>query len=339
MNAFVAVLAFLTLPFSFTLLFPFNSNIFGDDRQEAQIESSEGEIKGAEREKNEAFVGENTFPVVFKPTKIENSANIALPNAHSAIILDVNSETILYNQNGFERRQIASLTKMMTAVLAMENIKNLDEEVKVDEDAVYVEGTKIGCPRSGYCIGQRLKVGEKVKAHDLMKAMLMNSANDAAVALAKHISGTEEEFVSLMNKKAKELNLNNSNFCTASGLETSGKESDCYSSAYDIARVSAYAMKYPLIWDIMRLPSNIKITSVDGTCSHDILNTDLVLNEIPNCIGGKTGFTPLAGRSLLLAASDETSKHKVVAVLLDDPYRWQDIRTMIDWTFRSHEWK
>jgi D-alanyl-D-alanine carboxypeptidase len=221
----------------------------------------------------------------------------------------------------------------------MEKVSNLDEAVTIDEDSVYSEGTRIGCPRSGYCISQRLKVGEKISVISLLKAMLMNSANDAAIALAKHISGSEEEFVKLMNNKAKEMGLSDSNFCTASGLEPEGRESECYSSAYDIGNIAAYSMKYDLIWDIMRLPNNTIVSSIDGTCTHNIINTDLVLNDITNCIGGKTGFTPLAGRSLLLAASDPTGKHKVIAVLLDDPYRWQDIKTMIDWTFDSYEWR
>lgn len=306
---------------------------------QVQKENS-GSVEGIENKKEEVAVKNVPAPMpTFQPIKKETALNLALPNAHSSLIIDVDTKKILYESDGNERRQIASLTKMMTATLVMEKISDLEELVTIGEDEVYIEGTKIGCPRSGYCVSQRLKVGEKISVISLLKAMLMNSANDAALALGKHIGGSEEAFVNMMNKKAKDLGLNDTNFCTPSGLEPEGRESECYSSAHDIGYIAANSMKYDLIWDIMRLPNNTIITSADGTCNHTILNTDIVLNEITNCIGGKTGFTPLAGRSLLLGVADPTGKHRVVAVLLDDPYRWQDIKTMINWTFDSYEWR
>jgi D-alanyl-D-alanine carboxypeptidase len=304
---------------------------------EERTDNSIGQIMGTE--KNITKSAENKIPE-YKPIRKEGISDLAVPNAHSSLILDAGSGTILHYNNGKEKRQIASLTKMMTAVLIMEKIKDLDNTVvTVDEEAVYIEGTKIGCPRSGYCISTRLKVGEKIKAKDLLKAMLMNSANDAALALAKHIGATESNFVEMMNEKAKELGLTDTHFCTSSGLEINGRESECYSTAYDIARIAAYSLKYDLIWEIFRLPTNTIITSTDGKCTHDIINTDLILGQVPNCLGGKTGFTPLAGHSLLLAATDPTEKHKIIAVVLDNPYRWQDIKVMIDWTFQSYGWE
>lgn len=300
---------------------------------------AQGDSKVAEKYKEESITTPIVPPVEFQPMRKVGVKDLAVPSAHASLVLDVDSGTILHYDNGKQRRQIASLTKVMTAVLVMEQIKNLDEVVIIDEEAVYAEGTKIGCPRSGYCISQRLKVGEQISARNLLKAMLMNSANDAAIALGKHIAGSQEEFAHLMNEKAKSLGLTDSNFCTPSGLEPEGREAECYSSAYDIARIAAYAMQYDLLWEIFRLPNNTEITSADGKLTHTILNTDLVLDQIPNVIGGKTGFTPLAGYSLLMAVSDPGKKHKVIAVLLDDPTRWQDIRMMLDWSFNSFTWK
>jgi D-alanyl-D-alanine carboxypeptidase len=336
MASIFLVIMFLVAPLNPFLALSANSDSSNLEKK-ISIEQNPGLVEGVEKESQVSVV----LPPVpsFQPVRKEASYDLAIPNAHSSLIMDVDTKKVLYESSGNKQRQIASLTKMMTATLVMEKVSNLDEEVVIDEEAVYSEGTRIGCPRSGYCITQRLKVGEKISVLSLLKAMLMNSANDAAIALSKHISGSQEEFVKLMNKKAKELGLNDSNFCTASGLEPDGREAECYSSAHDIAYIAAYSMKYDLIWDIMRLPNNTIITSVDGACSHTILNTDIVMNDITNCIGGKTGFTPLAGRSLLLAASDPTQKHKVIAVLLDDPYRWQDIKTMISWAFDSYEWK
>lgn len=297
-------------------------------------------VQGAEIAKAEKKEVQPIFPISgYQPYRKEGIPDLAIPNAHSSLVIDADSGTLLHYTNGKERRQIASLTKMMTAVLVMENIKDLDEPVTIG-DEVYIEGTKIGCPRSGYCISPRLKVGEKISAESLLKAMLMNSANDAATALGKHIGGgSEEKFVDMMNEKAKSMGLSDTHFCTPSGLEIDGRESECYSSAYDIARIAAYALRYEKIWKIFRLPNNTEISSTDGLITHNILNTDLILDQLPNCLGGKTGFTPLAGHSLLMAATDPAKKHTVVAVILDDPYRWQDIRTMIDWSFQSYEWR
>ena len=284
------VIMFLVAPLNPFLALSANSDSSNLEKK-ISIEQNPGLVEGVEKESQVSVV----LPPVplFQPIRKEMAYNLAIPNAHSSLIMDVDTKKVLYESSGNEQRQIASLTKMMTATLVMEKVSNLDEEVIIDEEAVYSEGTRIGCPRSGYCITQRLKVGEKISVLSLLKAMLMNSAYDAAIALSKHISGSQEEFVKLMNKKAKELGLNDSNFCTASGLEPDGREAECYSSAHDIAYIAAYSMKYDLIWDIMRLPNNTTITSIDGTCSHNILNTDIVMNDITNCIGGKQALLRL----------------------------------------------
>ena len=330
----------IIFPLNFLLVFSGQPGLFQEEEYLAEeiagaAEEGGGAVEGAEEKKeNEIFPKISSLPV-----KNEQVPDLAIPNAHASLILDAGSGTILHYNNGKERRPVASLTKLMTAVVVLEEMEDLEEAVTIDAEAVYIEGTKIGCPRSGYCISQRLKIGEKISVRNLLKAMLMNSANDAAIALAKHIGGSEEEFVKKMNQRAKELGLNDTNFCTSSGLEINGAEAECYSTAYDIARVAAYSMKYDLVWEIMRLPSNTTVYSTDGTVSHQLLNTDLVLDEIPNCLGGKTGFTPAAGHSLLMAAGDPTGKHKIIAVVLDNPYRWRDIRTMVDWAWEAHDWR
>lgn len=337
MQILLSVLLFLAAPFHPLLLL------------EGRVEKTElpvisqvenGAVAGVEkgRERGNIFA-KSEAALAPQPTKNPGVVDLRVVNAHASLILDVDSGTILHYEKGKERRQIASLTKMMTAVLVMEKVNDLNEEATVSANAVYTEGTRVGCPRSGYCISQRLKVGEKLRVEDVMKAMLMNSANDAAEVLAEHVGGTEEKFVEMMNQRAKEMGLSDTNFCSASGLEPDGREHECYSSAYDIARIAAYSMRFEKIWEIFRLPNNTEIQSTDGTCVHTILNTDILVNEIPQCLGGKTGFTPLAGRSLLLAAADETEKHKIIAVVLDDEYRWEDTRKMLNWAFQSYQWK
>jgi D-alanyl-D-alanine carboxypeptidase len=335
------ILMILFFPLNTFLIF--GNGFSGDNQVEARENrdaNTQGLVQGAEIEKLQLpkIKAQATDNPKYEPVRLESAKNLVIPNAHAFVIIDADTGKILAGNKSSDRRQIASLTKMMTATLAMDKISDLDESVIVGEDEVYIEGTRVGCPRSGYCISQRLKIGEEISAKNLLQAMLMNSANDAATALGRHMAGSKEAFVDVMNERAKQMDLENTHFCTPSGLEIDGRESECYSSAYDIAKVGAYALRYDLIWKMFQMPNNSIVASKDGKLVHTILNTDLMLNQIDNVIGGKTGFTPLAGYSLLMAATDPTGKHKIIAVVLDDSNRWSDIRTMIDWTFKSYTW-
>jgi D-alanyl-D-alanine carboxypeptidase len=323
----------------------------GEKKVQANVSGNEISIQGLVRGVEAAKVQEPVKPKPkaqavdnpqYQPVRQEGVKDLVIPGAHASVIIDADTGTILHYNEGRAERQIASLTKLMTAVLVMEKVKNLNEEVIIDEEAIYADGTKVGCPRSGVCDKQRLRIGEKVSVKNLLRAALLNSANDAAIALGKHVGGSQEAFAGMMNEKAKELGLTDTNFCTPSGLEPDGRESECYSSAYDIARIAAYSLRYDEIWKIFKFssePEIIKITSADGKTEHEILNTISNLGQIPNALGGKTGFTPLAGYSLLAVVADPSMKHRIVAVVLDDITRWQDIKTMTDWTFNSYDWK
>lgn len=273
----------------------------------------------------------------FRPVKKAYALNLAIASAHSAVILDADSGTILYDRNASEKRQVASLTKMLTALIIVERVKDLEESVTIG-DEIYLEGTRIGCPRTGFCNGERLHIGEQVSVHNLLRAMLMNSANDAATALGKHLGGTSDGFAKIMNARAIELGLADSHFCTPSGLETDGHETDCYSTAHDMAIIASEALKHPLLWEIMR-SEKMTFASIDGKYEHEIFNTDELLGQFPNLLGTKTGFTPLAGRSLLAAATNDDGKHPVVAVVLDDTARFENIRSMFHWSFGAFDWQ
>lgn len=283
------------------------------------------------------FPVDKAFASGFVPIKSGVSKDIKL-GAGSSVAIDVDSGTILHYDDGRKKVQIASLTKMMTASLVVENITDLNEEVIVSKEALNLPGTKVGCPTSVFCNASPMHVGEKVKAIDLMRAMLMNSANDAATALGIHIAGSPEKFVAMMNEKAKILGLMDTNFCTPSGLEIDGKEDTCYSTAYDIARIAAYSMQYDVIWNIMRVPDGT-FYSTDGKCEHLLKNTDVLLDTLPDCLGGKTGFTPMAGKSLMIGIADESKKHKVVAVVLNDENRWEDMKFLTNWVFENYKWQ
>lgn len=342
MNILATILMLFFLPFQYYFIgflyapkntTPTQNKIEGaSDAKNEENAAAEKSFKGSLTENNrpdEGFGGSG-----YIPQRKQNYYDTKIFAGSSAVV-DVDSGTILHYDNGRERIPIASLTKLMTAIIVMEKVKNLDEQVAITEDAILADGTKVGCPRSGYCVDERLHEGEKVTVKDLLMAMLLNSANDAAIALGDHIAGSQKDFARLMNEKAEELNLGDSKFCNPSGLD----EDDCYSSAYDIARIAAYSMKYDLIWKIMKMPE-VEIGSCDGKYSHRLKNTDLLLGQIPNCLGGKTGFTYNAGKSLLLAAADPADgKHKIIAVILNDNNRWEDMAKLINWTFENYEWK
>jgi D-alanyl-D-alanine carboxypeptidase (penicillin-binding protein 5/6) len=275
----------------------------------------------------------------FRPIQKADAGIFAVPTAHAAILLDAATEIPLYEKDADARRSIASITKLFTAMIVIEETENLGELVTIDEEIVYAEGTKVGCPRSGYCPGVRLQVGEKIAVQELLKAALMNSANDSAIALAKHVSGSQERFAEKMNVRAKELGLTNSHFCTPSGLELDGHEEECYSSARDIAKIAIAALEYDILWKIMLLEKT-NIASADGKYVHEIFNTNELLGQYPTLVGTKTGFTPRAGYSLLAVAGDpQERKHLLIAVVLDDVYRWRSIQDMFSWGFGSFEWR
>lgn len=283
------------------------------------------------------FVENRSLSATFQPILREYAPRLSVPTAHASVIMDAESGKVLYARNADDKRQIASLTKLFTALIVVERIPDLSVPVTIDEEAIYTAGTRIGCPRSGYCPGVRFTVGEQLTVHDLLKAALMNSANDAAIALGKHIGGTQEGFARIMNERAHELGLKDSLFCTPSGLEIDGEENRCYSSARDIATIASVALQHDVLWEIMKIEET-NITSIDGKLTHEVFNTDQLIGSMPNLVGTKTGFTPLAGYSLLAVATDSSGEHPVIAVVLNDPYRWQSIQSMFHWSFESFDW-
>ncbi len=274
---------------------------------------------------------------VFRPRLRDFAPRLSVPTAHASVIIDAETGEELYSKSAHESRPIASLTKLFTALIVIERVTDLDTPVTIDEEAIYAEGTRVGCPRSGFCNGVRLRVGEQVSVRNLLKAALMNSANDAAIALGKHVGGSQAGFAALMNARAAELGLTSSHFCTPSGLEPDGREAECYSSAADIARVAAAALKQPILWEMMQEEKTF-ISSIDGQLTHEIFNTDQLLGTMPNLVGTKTGFTPLAGYSLLAVATNPNGDHPVIAVVLNDPYRWDSVRSMFSWSFQAYDW-
>ncbi|MFA5986885.1 MAG: serine hydrolase [Parcubacteria group bacterium] len=314
------------------------------DHTEKVIVQSDPKIQQEKQQRVQEILAKQndaTARVIYQPIKNKNAQDLAVENAHAAIVLDAESGTILWQKNATEKRSLASITKLVTAMVVIDRMRDLNEVVTIPESVMGIEGTKVGCPTSVICNSPRLYPGEKVRIKDLLSAMLMYSANDAATVLGMHVAGSEEEFAILMNARMKELGAGNTHFCRPSGLELDVNEESCYSSAYDIARVMAHLLqhdKYDVLWEIMRTDETT-FSSVDGSVTHELKNTDRLIGGMSNLVGAKTGFTPRAGYCLALAASDPSGKHHVVTVVLDDYHRFDDVEMMSAWAFANYTWQ
>ena len=216
--------------------------------------------------------------------------------------MDLDSGRILYENNSDEKRLIASTTKIMTAILAIEN-ENLNEKVTVGEEVLTMYGTNI-----------YVEVGEKMKLKDLLYGLLLRSGNDASVVSAKVVGGSEQKFVKMMNDKAKELGMKNTVFQNPHGLD---EDTENYSTAYDMALLSKYAYKNKTYRNIV---STNKYEVSTGKKTYLWYNRNQLLTDYEYCTGGKNGYTPRAGKTLVSTASKNGLDLTIVSLSDGDIY-------------------
>lgn len=251
----------------------------------------------------------------------ETTAAVNIPvSASGAILMEKNSGRVLFEKNADEIHRIASITKIMTAILAIESGK-MNDVVTIKKQAVYAEGSSI-----------YLQMGEKIKLEDLVYGLMLRSGNDAANAIADYIGGSIEGFVFLMNQKAEELGMTNTKFANPHGLDDS---EDHYSTAYDMALLTRYAM------------NNKQYQKISGTKVYKFqrengpqswINKNRLLTEkYKYCTGGKTGFTKRAGRTLVTTA--EKNGTELIAVTLKASDDWNDHITMYERGFKEYSLK
>lgn len=203
-------------------------------------------------------------------------------NSKIGLVFDRNSKTILYEKNGLKQVPMASTTKIMTAIVVLENA-NLNDIVTISKKAAGTGGSRLG-----------LKTNDKITVHDLLYGLMLKSGNDAAVALAEHVGGEIEGFAELMNEKAQILGLVNSHFVTPHGLD----QEKHYTTAYELACMADYALNIPKFREIVNSKSyNITINARSSL----IGNTNELLGSMLGVYGVKTGFTNGAGRCLVTA--------------------------------------
>lgn len=217
-------------------------------------------------------------------------------NAISAIVIDTASRRILYEKNAFQIFPMASTTKIMTAILAIENSEP-DDLVAISARAAAIGGSTIG-----------YKKGQMIPLRELLYALMLNSGNDAAIAIAEFIGGDTGNFIGMMNKKADDIGARSTKFQSPHGLDRDGH----YSTAHDLALITSYALENPMFADIVSTQS----ISMD---SRTYRNTNELLGVYPGIDGVKTGYTGKAGRCLVASAANNGMR--VVSVVLNSPTR------------------
>lgn len=234
-------------------------------------------------------------------------------SAKSAIATDQAASRIYYQKNIFEKLPIASLTKLMTAIVVLENEKT-DTAIKISKGAVDQEGE-----------AGKLIVGEEIATENLLKALLIESSNDAAYAFEEYFDSKNIDLINLMNQKAVALDLKNTHFTSSSGVEDDGN----YSTAYDYARLVAYSLSNKNLWNILKLPS-AKIASTDGSNIRTLATSNQLLGKVSGLIGGKTGYTPKA-RGCLLTAIEINPDTRVITIVLGADDRFGETEKLINW--------
>lgn len=251
--------------------------------------------------------------------QVNSNSNSIRISSKYGIVYDRTSQTILFEKNAFDRTAMASTTKIMTAILALENA-NLTDIVKISKKAANTGGSTLG-----------INTNSEMTLETLLYGLLLRSGNDCAVAIAEYIGGSIENFANLMNKKAKELNLKNTNFVTPHGLDAPNH----YTTAYDLALLTDYALKNETFYKIV----GTKMTQISlGNSTKSITNTNELLNQIDGVYGVKTGFTADAGRCLVSACKRDN--FDIIVIVLGAGTKSQratDSINLINYTYKNFE--
>jgi len=249
----------------------------------------------------------------FIPLKI----NALEVTAKSAILMDTDSGRILYAKDIDTKRLIASTTKIMTGILAIESGK-LDDIVTIKDDILKAYGSNI-----------YISIGEEITLKDLVYGLMLRSGNDSAIAISSYVSSSTDEFVKLMNDKAKELNMTNTLFCNPHGLD---EKCENLSTARDMALLMKYAISNDTFKEIVSTKRYIAKTNLK---TYDWYNKNKLLSTYKYTTGGKTGFTEKARRTLVTSASKDGTN--LVVVTLNDPNDFTTHENLYEYGFNNYK--
>lgn len=287
---------------TFILLFSVTFNVYAFDEKEAELELNYfNEIQG---EITEASTNPSEEPETY---------------SRAVVVYDRYSKTVIYGKNENDVRAMASTTKIMTAIILIENA-DLSQTVEVSKKAGNTGGSRLG-----------LKAGDKITLNDLLYGLMLCSGNDAAVQIAETVGGSVEGFAEMMNKKAKELGLNNTSFVTPHGLDENGH----HTTAYELAVLADYALNNTTFAKVVN--TKYYTVSINGT-PKDLSNTNELLGYLQGVNGVKTGFTNNALRCLV--TSTKRGDFNIITVVLGadtKKIRTKDSIKLIEYTYENYE--
>ncbi|MFQ6723862.1 MAG: D-alanyl-D-alanine carboxypeptidase family protein [Clostridia bacterium] len=223
--------------------------------------------------------------VGFSTVNVKDVQASSFTSAKGMCVMEQSSQKVLYEKDMDTMRANASTTKIVTAITVIQNCDNLDEVITVNNKSIGIEGTSI-----------YLRKDERLSVRDLLYGLMLRSGNDSAVALAYHIGGTEEKFVDMMNELCVSVGTKNTHFANPHGLD----DEQHYTTAYDLALVTSYALNNPVFAEIVSTKHHV-IPATNISDARYLTNKNRLLNSLDGCIGVKTGFTSRAGRCLVSA--------------------------------------
>lgn len=239
-------------------------------------------------------------------------------SAKAAVVIDVKTGRILYSKNPDQKLPMASTTKIMTVLVAIESGK-LNEKVTVSSKASHTEGSSI-----------YLKEGERITVEELLYGIMLRSGNDAATAVAEHIGGSVSGFAKLMNEKAKQIGAFNTSFANPHGLD----DPDHYTTAYDLALITSYALRNPKFAEIVSTKQKTISGPPDVNWDRGMKNKNKMLWQYQGGDGVKTGYTKKAGRCLVSSATRDN--WQLCSVVLNCGPMWQDSSALLDYCFSNY---
>ena len=258
----------------------------------------------------------NNINVSYASVINKNYVDIQVP---AAVVIDFDTGRVLYDKNGDEKRKMASLTKIMTSILLVENC-DMEEQIEVPKKAAQIGGSTVG-----------LKAGDIVTAKSLLYGMLLPSGNDCAYTVAIHLGGTIENFAKMMNDKAKVLGLTSTNFVNPHGLDNENH----YTTAKEMAYLTRYALKNPYIDEAVKTKS---ITINFGSFTKTLNNTNSLLRTYEKADGVKTGFTNGAERCLVSSATDNDRRYICVVLgATTTKIRFNTSKLLLEETFKKYK--
>ncbi|MGL5830896.1 MAG: D-alanyl-D-alanine carboxypeptidase family protein [Candidatus Altimarinota bacterium] len=240
--------------------------------------------------------------------------------AKAVLSIDMDTGNLLYSQNSQAKLPMASLTKLMTILIVLEE-NSLDEIVTVTPEAVKMEPAKM------YLVNN-----EKISVESLLKASLIPSANDAAVALAIHNAGSTGKFVEKMNKKAQELGMHDTKYANPMGFD----DPEQYGTAEDLLILARKVYQQPFVKQYAAVKET-EVSNTDQTLTHQLLNTNQLFDSYLQVFGLKTGTTDLAGQCLISIVSNQQG-HRIMNIILNSPSRFNESKILSEWIFTSYNW-